>query len=105
MLQHVDVDNERDQILLITAEGQILRDANQMKDAFAFYDSALKRFPDSTDLLYDYAMLAEKIYKLDIMETMLRKVIKLAPESQHAYNALGYSFADEYATAGSVCID
>ncbi|MGZ3239139.1 MAG: tetratricopeptide repeat protein [Burkholderiaceae bacterium] len=94
LLQNIDVDNERDQILLITAEGQILRDANQMQDAFAFYDSALKRFPDSTDLLYDYAMLAEKNDKLDIMETMLRKVIKLAPESQHAYNALGYSFAE-----------
>jgi tetratricopeptide (TPR) repeat protein len=94
LLQNIDVDNEREQILLITAEGQILRDANQMQDAFALYDSALKRFPDSTDLLYDYAMLAEKNDKLDIMETMLRKVIKLAPESQHAYNALGYSFAE-----------
>ncbi len=94
LLQSVEVDNERDQVLLITAEGQILRDANQMKNAFALYDSALKRFPDSTDLLYDYAMLAEKNDKLDIMETMLRKVIKLAPDSQHAYNALGYSFAE-----------
>ncbi|MGZ3254319.1 MAG: tetratricopeptide repeat protein [Burkholderiaceae bacterium] len=94
LLHSASVDNEREQILLITAEGQILRDANQMQDAFALYDSALKRFPDSTDLLYDYAMLAEKNEKLDIMETMLRKVIKLAPESQHAYNALGYSFAE-----------
>lgn len=94
LLHNVSVDNEREQILLITAEGQILRDANQMHDAFALYDSALKRFPDSTDLLYDYAMLAEKNDKLDIMETMLRKVIKLAPEGQHAYNALGYSLAE-----------
>jgi tetratricopeptide (TPR) repeat protein len=94
LLQNVDVDNEREEVLLIAAEGQILRDANQMQEAFALYDSALKRFPDSTDLLYDYAMLAEKSDKLDIMETMLRKVIKLAPESQHAYNALGYSLAE-----------
>jgi Flp pilus assembly protein TadD len=28
------------------------------------------------------------------MEAMLRKVIALAPENQHAYNALGYSFAE-----------
>jgi tetratricopeptide (TPR) repeat protein len=94
LLQSVETDNEREQVLLITAEGQILRDANQTKNAFALYDSALKRYPDSTDLLYDYAMLAEKSDKLDVMETMLRKVIKLAPDSQHAYNALGYSLAE-----------
>jgi Flp pilus assembly protein TadD len=94
LLHGVNTDNDREQVLLITAEGQILRDANQIHAAFALYDNALKRFPDNTDLLYDYAMLAEKSDKLDIMETMLRKVIKLAPESQHAYNALGYSFAE-----------
>lgn len=94
LLHSVEVSDEHQQALLITTEGQILRDANQMQDAFALYDSALKRFPNNTDLLYDYAMLAEKNDKLDIMETMLRKVIKLAPQSQHAYNALGYSLAE-----------
>jgi tetratricopeptide (TPR) repeat protein len=94
LLNSIRVENEQEQILLISAEGQILRDANQMQDAFGLYESALKRYPDNTDLLYDYAMLAEKNDKLDIMETMLRKVIKLAPDSQHAYNALGYSFAE-----------
>jgi tetratricopeptide (TPR) repeat protein len=94
LLQGLETDNEREQVQVVTAEGQILRDANQMKDAFAVYDAGLKRFPNNTDLLYDYAMLAEKNDKLDIMETALRKVIALAPENQHAYNALGYSFAE-----------
>ncbi len=57
-------------------------------------DTAIERFPDNTNLLYDYAMLAESQKKLDVMETQLRRVIQLAPASQHAYNALGYSFAD-----------
>jgi tetratricopeptide (TPR) repeat protein len=93
-LHSIEADTEQEKVVLLTAEGQILRDANQMKEAFALYDAALKRFPNNTDLLYDYAMLAEKADKLDLMETMLRKVIALAPESQHAYNALGYSWAE-----------
>ena len=45
----------------------------------------------SSDLL---SMLAEKNQQFDLMESTLRKVIRLAPDSQHAYNALGYSLAD-----------
>jgi Flp pilus assembly protein TadD len=39
-------------------------------------------------------MHAEKINQLDVMEASLRKAIRLAPDNQHAYNALGYSFAE-----------
>jgi Flp pilus assembly protein TadD len=39
-------------------------------------------------------MLAEKANQLEAMETALRKIMRLAPENQHAYNALGYSFAE-----------
>ena len=39
-------------------------------------------------------MIAEKLDKVDIMERNLRKVIELQPEHAHAYNALGYTFAD-----------
>lgn len=39
-------------------------------------------------------MLAEKIGKLDEMERLLRQIIATKPDYQHAYNALGYSFAE-----------
>ena len=39
-------------------------------------------------------MAAERVGQLDLMETQLRKVIKLKPDFAPAYNALGYSFAD-----------
>ena len=39
-------------------------------------------------------MMAEKLGKLDEMESLLRKVIQLKPDYHHAYNALGYSLAD-----------
>ncbi|HEV7617106.1 MAG TPA: tetratricopeptide repeat protein [Burkholderiaceae bacterium] len=94
LLKGLSSDGEEEQIQLLMAEAQILRDANQAQQAMAVLEGGLKRFPDNIDLLYDYAMLAEKINKLDIMETSLRKVIRLAPDNQHAYNALGYSLAE-----------
>ncbi len=94
MLTTIETDGEREQIQVILAEGQILRDAGRVPEAFQVLQNALQRVPDNTDLLYDYAMLAEKLDKLGIMETTLRKIIELAPKNQHAYNALGYSLAD-----------
>ena len=87
-------ESEADQIQVLQAESQLLRNAGQEDEAMRLLDTAIERFPDNTNLLYDYAMLAESQKKLDVMETQLRRVIQLAPASQHAYNALGYSFAD-----------
>jgi tetratricopeptide (TPR) repeat protein len=50
--------------------------------------------PDYPDLLYDYAMAAEKVDRIDLLEANLRKLIQIRPDHAHAYNALGYTFAD-----------
>lgn len=94
LLKELKADGEDEQIQLLMADAQILRNANQSQEAMLVLENGLKRFPNNVDLLYDYAMLAEKSNKLDIMETALRKVIDLAPNNQHAYNALGYSLAE-----------
>jgi tetratricopeptide (TPR) repeat protein len=94
LLSHVQPDGQHEQIQLIVADAQLLRDAGRMREALAVMAKGVKRFPNDTSLLYDYAMLAEKANRLDLMETTLRKIIKLAPKNQHAYNALGYSLAD-----------
>jgi Flp pilus assembly protein TadD len=39
-------------------------------------------------------MAAEKVDRLDVLETNLRKVIQMKPDYAHAYNALGYTLAD-----------
>jgi Flp pilus assembly protein TadD len=39
-------------------------------------------------------MMAEKLDRMDEMEGVLRRVMQLRPDHQHAYNALGYSLAD-----------
>ncbi|MGI4847428.1 MAG: tetratricopeptide repeat protein, partial [Janthinobacterium lividum] len=87
-------DGQDEQTQLIMADAQLLRNAERTDEALAVLAAGLERFPDNTELLYDHAMAAEKLGKLEIMETSLRKIMKLAPENQNAYNALGYSLAE-----------
>jgi tetratricopeptide (TPR) repeat protein len=94
LLQEVPASGEREQAQLIIAEGQLLRDNGQLPAALDVLRQGMKRFPSNTDLLYDFAMLAEKRGLWDEMESALRKIMSLAPDNQHAYNALGYSLAE-----------
>jgi tetratricopeptide (TPR) repeat protein len=75
-------------------EVQLLREAQQWGEAYTVLAGATERFPNEIDLLYEQAMVAEKLNRLDDMERLLRRVIALKPDHQHAYNALGYSLAD-----------
>ncbi|HEY6720249.1 MAG TPA: tetratricopeptide repeat protein, partial [Burkholderiales bacterium] len=93
-LQQAAAKNSQQRVQLVLAEAQLLRDANQPKAAFDLVGQALDRLPNDPELLYDYAMLAEKIERVDILESSLRKLIEIRPEHAHAYNALGYSLAD-----------
>jgi tetratricopeptide (TPR) repeat protein len=94
LLHEVTLSGEKDEAQIILAEGQLLRDANRLQESMTVFKEGLARFPNNTDLLYDYAMAAEKANQLDVMESALRKIMELAPNNQHAYNALGYSFAE-----------
>ena len=79
---------------LLLTEAQMLRDAKRPREAFDLIGDALQSMPDQPELLYDYAMLAEKLERVDLLETSLKKLIALKPDHAHAYNALGYSLAD-----------
>lgn len=86
--------NDGEQLQLLLAESSLLRDANRNQEAADVLKGGLERFPNNTDLLYDYSMVLEKLGNYDEMEKSLRRVMQLAPGNQHAYNALGYSLAD-----------
>lgn len=81
-------------VQLLIAEAQLLREANQHRDAFDLLGEALVAQPDQPELLYDHALTAEKLERFEVLEGNLRKVIRIKPDHAHAYNALGYSFAD-----------
>ena len=93
-LQTINAETEGQRIQLVQADAQILREAKAYQQAFDVLSEALKKSPDNTDLLYDRAMVAEKLDRIDMLEQDLTKVIRLKPDSAHAYNALGYSLAD-----------
>jgi tetratricopeptide (TPR) repeat protein len=79
---------------LLVAESQLLREANRNKEAFELLGGALSKTPDQPDLLYDHALTAEKLDRFDVLESSLKRLIQLRPDYAHAYNALGYSYAD-----------
>ncbi len=93
-LRRVAADNPGEEAQLTVAEAQLLREANRPGDAFALLGDALAKEPEQPDLLYDFALTAEKLERYDVLESNLRKLIQVRPDHAHAYNALGYSFAD-----------
>lgn len=82
------------QLRILLTETLLLRDAGRYAEAFNLVDDALRSDPDNGELLYESAMLAERLDRLDAMEARLRKLIALEPEHAHAHNALGYTLAD-----------
>lgn len=94
LLRGLDAGNARQRTQLVNAEAQVLREAKRNPEAFQVLDDALKGAPDNAELLYDHAMAAERVDRLAVMEKSLRRLIELRPDNAHAYNALGYTFAD-----------
>lgn len=83
-----------DRTQFILAEAQILREAGRDQEAFDALDEALRDDSDSVELLYESALVAERLDHPEVMEGRLRKLIAIKPDHAHAYNALGYSLAE-----------
>src|SRR5438105_670887 len=94
-LQRIEPRSAEDRIQMVQVEAQLLRDAKQWRETYEMLTKAVAQYPDSFELRYDRAMAAERIDKLDVLESDLRQVIKMKPDYAHAYNALGYTLADK----------
>lgn len=92
-IHELELTNEQ-RVLAIQTEAGWLDQAKRQQEAFDLLKGAVEGLPNSPDLVYDYAMMADKIGRYDVMEHELRKLILLKPDMGHAYNALGYSLAD-----------
>lgn len=82
------------QIQVRQADAQLLKDAGDNTGAFDVLTQALAEHADDPDLLYDIAMVAEKLDKLDVAEARLKRLIELRPQNAQALNALGYTLVD-----------
>ena len=76
------------------SEAQLLRDANDNEGAYEVLKLALVEHPTNTDLLYDSAMVAEKLGRVDEAVARLRVVVELKPDDPQALNGLGYTLVD-----------
>lgn len=77
------------------AEVQYLRQFKQWQAAYDLLSVLVAKIDDDNDDLdYELAMAAEKVGKVQEMETLLRGIIERNPKYHHAYNALGFSLAD-----------
>jgi tetratricopeptide (TPR) repeat protein len=85
-------DEQRQQVAI--ADGQVLREARRFEESYQVLAAALARTPEDAALLYDTAMAAERIDRIDEMENLLRRLMRVKPDDPHAYNALGYTLAD-----------
>ena len=94
LIQQLPERNAEDARIKLMAEVNLLRDQKEYRSAYELLGQAVARFPNEPELLYDQAMLAEKLEQLPEMERLLRQVVLRKPDYHHAYNALGYSLAD-----------
>ncbi len=94
LLRSLPERNAADARTKLMAEVQLLRDTKHWREAYELLGRAAAKPPVDVDLLYEQAMVAEKMGNLAAMERLLRQVIATKPDYHHAYNALGYSLAD-----------
>ena len=83
--------DDRTKVLL---ETMVLREARNWPEARKVLNAANQRIPNDIELLYEQAMVEEKLNKVVEMERLLRRVIDLKPDHFNALNALGYTWAD-----------
>ena len=94
LLQGLPDLNSEQQVQALQLEASLLASANKPQEAFDVLEHAVTTLPNTADLIYDYAMMAEKVQRFDVMEKQLRALMILKPDFAQAYNALGYTLAD-----------
>ena len=77
------------------ARAQLYRTAKQYPQAYGVLKPGLAQFGKDPDYVYETAMMAEKAGDTAQMEALLRKIIAADSHYQPAYNALGYTLADQ----------
>jgi tetratricopeptide (TPR) repeat protein len=93
-LQRALAKTDQQRVQLIMIDAQLLREDKKYETSYQVLAQGLEKFPENPDLLYQAAMAADKLNKAELFEQLIRKLMKIAPDNAHAYNALGYSLLD-----------
>jgi len=82
-------------VRIYISKGELLRSARRYPQAMEVFNTALGIVPGNSDLLYARALVAEKLGRIDILESDIRTILKTEPDNAHALNALGFTLADQ----------
>ena len=72
MIQTTRAGNDKERTQLILAESQLLREAGRSDQAYTMLEAALAKQPDNPELLYETALTAERLGKVEVLETHLK---------------------------------
>lgn len=81
-------------VQLFIAESNLLAKNEQYEESLRVLSAALQKHPGNTTILYNRAMVGEKLNQLDLLESDLQTIISKEPGNALALNALGYTLAD-----------
>jgi len=93
-LHSMNAQNNRERVQLVLLEVQLLTSAKHYQAAYDVLQKELKKLPSHPDLLYETALLADRIGKPDELEKLIRKLLQEEPDNANAYNALGFSLLE-----------
>ncbi len=82
-------------VRIYISKGELLRSTRRYEQAMAVFNTALDIVPGNSDLLYSRALVAEKLGRIDLLESDIRTILKTEPDNAHALNALGFTLADQ----------
>ena len=94
LIRAVPTNNDAEMVQKRQAEVALLRDNGAPQEAYLLQRTLFEQLPNDANIAYETALLAERAGKIDTMESILRDVIAKHPDHFHAFNALGYSYAD-----------
>lgn len=89
------VHDDRERAVAALTLASIYREAGRTDRAVDLLVNADKELPDTFEIKYELGMLYERQGRMDEFEAMMERVIELAPDNANAYNALGYTYADQ----------
>ncbi|MFL6629186.1 MAG: tetratricopeptide repeat protein [Burkholderiaceae bacterium] len=94
MIRAANASTPAEQRYKLLTEVQLLIDEKRLGEAREVLGKANAENPDDIELVYQEAMVDERLNRLDDMEKLLRRILVLQPDNSQALNALGYSLAD-----------
>ena len=94
-LRELAVHTEDEVVRVILEQDLLYRKFDLLERAKAVLDDGLERLPGHPDLLYNRGLLAAQMNLLELHERDMRELIEQQPDNAHAYNALGYTLADQ----------